>query len=271
MPGPLSTGYMHLSFPTHPPPRSHLPLSLIRPSHFPLAVIGLAECFKGDTSSSIFSQFNSSLIDIFPSEGIYPLAKNCFVFEESDVINLNQGHNLPGLVVIPNVMGNKKLYVGTLLADICSQILGEFGVVVGTFYYLVLIIAQCTLFKQVQALESPLGNEYLNSTLLPTIPNLSEIPSPLNGTKRDSLPPLPSLNSQPDISKSGFILSAAPTVKRTSSAGPGFRPSNSLPEKVPRKRLSSIGVTSSHARLFKVLGDLFLLAGRPHDALIWYV
>ncbi|KAF8077925.1 TRAPP II complex [Lyophyllum atratum] len=249
MPSPLSTGYLHLSFPTHPPPRSHLPLSLIRPSHFPLAVIGVAVCSKTDSLSSVYAQFNSSLIDIFPSDGIYPLAKNCFIFEESDDTNLNLGDNLPGLVVLPSMMGNKKLYIGTLLADLCSQILGEFGIVV-------------------QALESPLGNEYLNSTLLPIIPPLSELPEPLNGSKRDSLPPLPSHNSQPDMGKANFTLSAAP-MKRTSS-GPGFRQStvNSQPA---RKRLSSIGAASSHARLFKVLGDLFLLAGRPEDAIVWYL
>ncbi|RDB21392.1 hypothetical protein Hypma_011623 [Hypsizygus marmoreus] len=251
MPSPLSTGYLQLSFPTHPPPRSHLPLSLLRPSHFPLAVIGVAACGKTDTLSSIFAQFNSALIDIFPSDGIYPLAKNCFVFEESEDTNLNLSDNLPGLVVLPSMMGNKKLYIGTLVADLCSQILAEFGLLV-------------------QALESPLGNEYLNSTLLPIIPPLSEIPSPLNGTKRDSLPPLPSINSQPDMSKSGFTLSAAPTMKRTSSTGPGFRQSNPVSQP-GRKRLSSIGVASSHARLYKVLGDLFLLAGRAEDALVWYM
>ncbi|KAF5380960.1 hypothetical protein D9615_003973 [Tricholomella constricta] len=249
MPSPLSTGYLHLSFPTHPPPRSHLPLSLLRPSHFPLAVIGVAACSKTDSLSSVYAQFNSSLIDIFPSDAIYPLAKNCFVFEESDDTNLSLGDDLPGLVVLPSMMGNKKLYIGTLLADLCSQILGEFGVVV-------------------QALESPLGNEYLNSTLLPTIPPLSEIPEPLNGSKRDSLPPLPSHNSQPDMSRASFTLSAAP-MKRTSS-GPGFRQSSMNPQPA-RKRMSTIGAASSHARLFKVLGDLFLLAGRPEDALVWYL
>jgi hypothetical protein len=115
-----------------------------------------------------------------------------------------------------------------------------------------------------------MGNEYLNSSLLPTIPPLSEIPSPLNGTMKDSLPPLPSHNSQSDMSKSGFTLSAAPSVKRTSSSGLVFRPSN-LHAQPARKRLSSIGVASSHARLFKVLGDLFLLSGRPEDALVWCV
>ncbi|GLB34932.1 putative transport protein Trs120 or TRAPPC9, TRAPP II complex subunit [Lyophyllum shimeji] len=249
MPSPLSTGYLHLSFPTHPPPRSHLPLSLFRPSHFPLAVIGVAVCSKNDSLSSVYAQFNNSLIDIFPSDGIYPLAKNCFVFEENDDTNLSLGDDLPGLIVLPSMMGNKKLYIGTLLADLCSQILGEFGVVV-------------------QALESPLGNEYLNSTLLPTIPPLSEIPEPLNGPKRDLLPPLPSHNSQPDMNKANFTLSAAP-MKRTSS-GPGFRQSSSSSQPA-KKRLSTIGAASSHARIFKVLGDLFLLAGRPEDALVWYL
>ncbi|KAG6814362.1 hypothetical protein H0H92_010948 [Tricholoma furcatifolium] len=249
MPSPLSTGHLHLSFPTHPPPRSHLPLSLIRPSHFPLAVIGIAACSKNDSLSSVYAQFNSSLIDIFPSDSIYPLAKNCFVFEEGEDANLNMSDNLAGLIVLPSMMGNKKLYIGTLLADLCSQILAEFG-------------------SLIHALESPMGNEYLNSTLLPTIPPLSEIPEPLNGSRRDSLPPLPSHNSQPDISKGNFTLSAAP-MKRTSS-GPGFRQA-SLAAQPARKRLSTIGVASSHARLFKVLGDLFLLSGRPEDAVVWYL
>jgi hypothetical protein len=133
MPNPLSTGHLQLSFPTHPPPRSHLPLCLLRPSHFPLAVIGVAVCTQVDSLAPMFSHFNASLDDIFHPDGVYPLARNCFVFEEGDDTNLNLGSDLPGLVVIPSVMGNKKLYIGTLLADLCSQILGEFGVVVYVF------------------------------------------------------------------------------------------------------------------------------------------
>jgi hypothetical protein len=76
-----------------------------------------------------------------------------------------------------------------------------------------------------------------------------------NGRKRDSLPPLPAHNSQPDI-KPAFNLASAPNMKRNSS-GSVFRQStlNAPPAK---KRLSSIGVASSHGRLFKVLGDFFL-------------
>lgn len=122
---------------------------------------------------------------------------------------------------------------------------------------------------QAQALESPLGNEYLNSTLLPILPSLSDIPSSLNGTKKDTLPPLPSQHSQ-DTSKPNFTLSAVPSTKRASSINPSFRhPNVGVPP--AKKRLSSIGVASSHARLYKVLGDLFLLSGRSEDAQVWWV
>jgi hypothetical protein len=135
MPNPLSAGHLHLSFPSHPPPASHASLSLLRPSHFPLAVIGVGSCSQTDLLPSILAQFNLSLSEIFPPDSLYPLAKNCFVFEEGDgASNLNLGETTEGLVVIPSVMGNKKLYIGTLLADLCSQILGEFGVVVSVEY-----------------------------------------------------------------------------------------------------------------------------------------
>lgn len=91
-----------------------------------------------------------------------------------------------------------------------------------------------------------------------------------NGKKRDSLPPLPSHQSQPEI-KPAFNLASAPNVKRNSSGGSVFRQSTLNAPPAPKKRLSSIGVASSHGRLFKVLGDFFLLAGRTEDAAVWYV
>ncbi|KAK0459779.1 TRAPP II complex [Desarmillaria tabescens] len=250
MPNPLSTGHLHLSFPTHPPPTSHIPLSLLRPSHFPLAVIGIASCAPDDTLPSVLAQFHGTLLDLFPADFVFPLARICFVFEEGDGNNsTNLGDSLPGLAVIPSMMGNKKIYLGTLIADLCSNVLGEFGVLV-------------------QALESPLGNEYLNSSLLPVLPPLSELPTPLNGNRiRDVLPPLSSHNSVPDMSKSGFTLASSPSMKRTSSAG---HRQSTLTVPASKKRLSSIGAVSSPGRLFKVLGDFFTLAGRTEDAYVWY-
>lgn len=131
MPNPLSTGHLHLNFPTHPPPPSQYALSLLRPSRFPLAVIGIASSSQTNTLKSIYSQFNAALLDIFPASNQFPLARTCFVFEENDAAtNLSASNDPPGVVVIPGMMGNKRLYIGTLLADLCSQILGEFGIVV---------------------------------------------------------------------------------------------------------------------------------------------
>lgn len=124
------------------------------------------------------------------------------------------------------------------------------------------------MYLKAQALESPLGNEYLNSSVLPVLPPLSEIPSSLNANNyHESLHPLGSHNSQPEIFRPN--LSTTPALKRNSSLGPSLR-QQALNVQTPKKRLSAIGSVSSHGRLYKVLGDLFLLAGRTEDASIWY-
>ena len=128
MPNPLSTGHLHLSFPLLPPPHTHQSFGLIRPSHFPLAVVGIASCSQLDSLSGILAQFKASVTEIFPSGSVFPLTQTCFAFEEEDGnTNLNIGEHLNGLVVIPSLMGNKKLYIGTLVADLCSNILAEFS------------------------------------------------------------------------------------------------------------------------------------------------
>ena len=64
---------------------------------------------------------------------MYPLARHLFIFEEGETLaGGGLAEPLPNVAVIPSLMGNKKLYIGTLLADVCSQVLREFGVVVGT-------------------------------------------------------------------------------------------------------------------------------------------
>ncbi|KAF9533009.1 TRAPP II complex [Crepidotus variabilis] len=249
LPNPMSTGYLHLSFPTHPPAQSQGPLSLLRPSIFPLAVVGIAACSQGDNLRSLHHQFNSNLEDIFPAGSTFPLVRNCFAFEETEgTVNLDTGESLPGLTIVPCI-AKRKLHLGTLLGVLCSQILVEFGTLT-------------------QALESPVGNEYLNASLMPLPPPLSELPSPLN--RGDSIPNISSHNSQPEVTRSSFTLGAAPTLKRMSTA-PSTAPSrsNTLNVTVPsKKRLSTYGTSSSHGRLYKMLGDFFLLSGRSEDALI---
>lgn len=127
MPSPLSSGYIHLSFPSHPSLHAHSPLSLFRPSHFNLGIIGIAACSSYLPVSSALEQFENALAEISPETSTFPLAKTCFAFQDDDGSNVGLGENPPGLAMIPNAMGNKKLYIGTLLADLCSQILAEFG------------------------------------------------------------------------------------------------------------------------------------------------
>lgn len=130
LPNPMSTGYLHLSFPTHPPSQSQAALSLLRPSIFPLAVIGIATCSQGDNLRSLNHQFLSNLEDIFPSGSTFPLVRNCFVFEEVEgTVNFDSGESITGLTIVPDI-AKRKLHLGTLLGVLCSQILVEFGLLV---------------------------------------------------------------------------------------------------------------------------------------------
>lgn len=106
---------------------------------------------------------------------------------------------------------------------------------------------------------------------MPTLPSWADMPPPLDSA--GSIPSLPSHNSQPDMSKPTLTLATAPVLKRTSSIGPNnYRQSTlGVPASNVKKRLSGIGVSSSLGRLFKVLADFFLLAGRTEDATIWQV
>jgi len=159
-----------------------------------------------------------------------------------------------------------KLHLGTLLAGLCSRILVELSDFVrpvrGHNSGLLMV------HGQVQNLESPVGNEYLNSGLFSTTPP-SRLPSALGLEQRSESPP--STHSQLDLSTVSNLRKSS-TFKRTSSAGPAlptFRQSTLSATVSGKKRTSGFGTASSHGRLFKVLGDTFLLAGRTEDATVW--
>lgn len=254
MPNPLSSGYLYLSYPSHPAPPRHMSLSLFRPSHFTLGIIGVAACSSSYSLTSALEQFDKTVLDISPEGSTFPLAKVCFAFEDEESAgSTGLGDTLPGIVSIPSVMGNKKLYIGTLLADLCSHILAELG-------------------RVYHVLESPIGNEYLNSALFPTLPSPSEMPLSLSSGNLG----YPSYSSQPELDSSGLTTPGI-QIKRSSTAGPGISHTASLIQRqstlgspAVRKRVSAVGAVSSHGRLYKVLGDFFLLAGRTEDASLWY-
>ena len=159
-----------------------------------------------------------------------------------------------------------KLHLGTLLASLCSRVLVELSDFVrricGRNAPLLMV------HGQIQNLESPIGNEYLNSGLFSTLPP-SQLPSALGLEQRSESPP--PIHNQLDLSTVSNLRKSS-TLKRASSAGPtlpSLRQSTLSSAAPGKKRASGIGVASSHGRLFKVLGDAFLLAGRTEDAAVW--
>ena len=128
MPAPLAPGHIHLAFHSHPPPSWHYPLSLFRPAHFPLGVVGIADASSASSVSAVLAEFNALVRTLLPHDSMFPLATNLFAFEEVDgTASMEIGGTLPGAVVIPSVMGNKSIYIGTLLAELCSRILTGFA------------------------------------------------------------------------------------------------------------------------------------------------
>lgn len=120
-------------------------------------------------------------------------------------------------------------------------------------------------------MESPIGNEYLNAALMPSLPPLSELPSSLNNvSKSEAVIGLPSHSSQPEISRPSFTLNSAPVLRRNVSTATNANRLSSLTVQTQKKRISTIGTSSSPGRMYKMLGDFFLLAGRSEDAVIWY-
>jgi hypothetical protein len=110
------------------------------------------------------------------------------------------------------------------------------------------------------------------------MPPLSEFPFLLDqnpkisdrSLRRDSFQ---SHNSQSELSGNARKHSLPTVLKRNSTIGtPVSATLRSSTLSVPppsKKRNSGIGAASSHGRLFKVLGDLFMLAGRTEDAVVW--
>ncbi|KAG8684318.1 hypothetical protein FRC08_013753, partial [Ceratobasidium sp. 394] len=281
MPSTLSTGYIHLSYPSHPPPEYYGSLSLFRPSVFPLAVIGIADCSyqpppsksKDPGSSqtpslaSILAEFNARLTELFPARAAFPLATRCFAFEDSlpntqdpnangvsgdggGQVNINVGDTLPGLVVIPGEIGHsKRYYLGTLLAELCGSVLGEFG-------------------SLAKFLETPAGLDALSTGLFPTL-GIAEDPTTPGltfGTHgMPSLGPMTRANSDPsqyqytpNNSRPGSILAPRPQVKRQSTMTANTGGS--------KKK----GITPPTGRFGKMMGDFYLLSGKLNDAMVWY-
>ena len=79
--------------------------------------------------------------------------------------------------------------------------------------------------------------------------------------------------SAPDLSGPSGVDQGKLSMKRASTVNPStFGQQNKgslITPSQPKPRQSIAASGSAHARLYKILGDLFLLAGRTMDASIW--
>ncbi len=76
------------------------------------------------TCHPLRAQFDAAVDDLFDSSSFYPLATDCIVFEEDGSNPMTD--TFTGLVIIPSVLANKNVYLGTILASLCSGILSGF-------------------------------------------------------------------------------------------------------------------------------------------------
>jgi trafficking protein particle complex subunit 9 len=98
-------------------------------------------------------------------------------------------------------------------------------------------------------------------------PVATSVPIPLMDEEPESLLRLPAHNSQPELSVGLVRRGTSPILGAKRNPNPVGLPTaqmrqSSLGVPTSRNRQSLIGSASSHGRLFKVLGDFFILAGR---------
>ncbi|EJU05644.1 hypothetical protein DACRYDRAFT_113706 [Dacryopinax primogenitus] len=128
LPSALSSGSIHLAFPSHPPPSTAQPYALFRPASFVHGVIGVADCSSSSSLAALLAEFYGVLHEVFGPNPVFPLAGRCYAFDPADSqTDLDVGGALEGLTVIPTVVGDKRIYLGTLLANFCGCIIGEFA------------------------------------------------------------------------------------------------------------------------------------------------
>ncbi|KIO28174.1 hypothetical protein M407DRAFT_72139 [Tulasnella calospora MUT 4182] len=264
MPAPMSNGYLHLSYPSHPPPPWHTSLSLFRISHFPLGVIGIADCSNPDTPlTSVLAEFHATLEQYFPVESAFPLASRCYAFEEGDENpQMNMVSSDPRLVVIPSVMGNKQVYVGTLISELCTEILSSFA-------------------NLAKALESASGITALNGQQLPVISRSDDLGGhfmqytfglpkksrPSTFSHSSSFNSVSSMRDSMETPSNGI----RPHPHRATTGMPASPSGSMLTSPASKKRTTTYMSATSNGRLGKLVADLYLLSGRTSDAVQWYV
>jgi len=251
MPPRLAPGHLYLNHEIYDYRDGQRTIPLTSLSRTPMGVIGIARASSTDQLATLGANFKAQMEELLPPGTLFPLAKNCFAFQdEKSRFSLDTKDAFSGLVVIPHDMGNKQLYLITLIAELCSAILAGFS-------------------DFATVLESEHGNAALNASLFPLGANFS-----LNSHAQTISP-----QSEVDLARtmspinyrSGNVSSQSTIAETASPLVIGDRRGSSVRLKSPdKKRSSGVSAVHTHARLYRLLGDLYLMSGRVTDATIWY-
>jgi hypothetical protein len=136
MPAQLANGHLLLSYEILHQGTRITDASLIRLSQWPMGVIGIAHTSSTDQLATLGADFKAQMEELLPPDAFAPLATHCLAFQEaSSRFILDTKDAFAGVVVIPHDMGNKQLYLATLVAELCSAILAGFSDIVNNFAY----------------------------------------------------------------------------------------------------------------------------------------
>jgi trafficking protein particle complex subunit 9 len=131
MPTQLLSGHLYLTHEVFAPRDRDTQASLIRMSQWPMGILGITEASSSSQLATLGADFKAQLEEILPPDPFIPLAKNCLAFQpENSQFTLDTKDASSGLVVIPHDMGDKQLYLNTLVAELCSVILAGFSDIV---------------------------------------------------------------------------------------------------------------------------------------------
>ena len=131
MPTRLAAGHLLLTHEIFLPGDKLPDGSLIRLSQWPMGVIGIAQASSAAQLATLGADFKALLEEILPPDAFAPLATHCLAFQDADSrFTLDTKDAFSGVVVIPHDMGNKQLYLATLVAELCSALLAGFSDIV---------------------------------------------------------------------------------------------------------------------------------------------
>ncbi|KAI8592489.1 TRAPP II complex [Geranomyces variabilis] len=232
-------GYLHMNYVTFYD-KDHAPLEEMQPWRQIVAVVGVMHCQQVTSIGEGGKRFQS-ILNRYPAV----LASRCFAFEPTE----QQADDTRGCIMIPDDPKKLSFYLQTQINDLANELLVAFGnmaahaekrpMINGPLLTSPLILPLST-----SAAPSPIGNIASPSALHAAQSATSIIPSPHGAS-------LPS---------AGVREASAPTLMPQDSAS-SMLGNIFAPDKTKKR---------TPARAQKIVGDLFLLAGRLDLAISSY-